>query len=176
ALVGWAGNSAWQRLKQLRKNFGAVQSESFHLADHVEASVLNLNQTVLRFDLRKDPADNAHFHKEGEKLKRWIRKSSVTTPRELDLLNQIEVALEAYLTRTTHLLEERAQAGSGPSPKEVLEKLENKGQIVDVWRRLKAAERAALNEFAQDSLAASGGLQQLLISLVALVRILGFTA
>jgi len=30
ALVGWAGHSAWQQLKQLRKNFGAVQSQSFH--------------------------------------------------------------------------------------------------------------------------------------------------
>src|SRR5213592_1481438 len=176
ALVGWAGNSAWQRLKQLRKNFGAVQSESFHLADHVEASVLNLNQTVLRFDLRKDPADNAHFHKEGEKLKRWIRKSSVTTPRELDLLNQIEVALEAYLTRTTHLLEERAQAGSTPSPKEVLEKVENKGQILDLCMKLKAAERKALNQFVEDSNDALGGLQRLLMALVALVLILGFTA
>src|SRR5437899_5671004 len=176
ALVGWAGNSAWQRLKQLRKNFGAVQSESFHLADHVEASVLNLNQTVLRFDLRKDPADNAHFHKEGEKLKRWIRKSSVTTPRELDLLNQIEVALEAYLTRTTHLLEERAQAGSAPSPKEVLEKVENKGQILDLCTRLKAAERAALNQFVEDSHDTLGGVQRLLMALVALVLILGFTA
>ena len=85
ALVGWAGHSAWQQLKQLRKNFGAVQSESFHLADHVEASILNLNETVLRFDLRKDPADKAHFHKEGEELKQWIetQKSSVTTPLEL---------------------------------------------------------------------------------------------
>ena len=176
ALVGWAGNSAWQRLKQLRKNFGAVQSESFHLADHVEASVLNLNQTVLRFDLRKDPADNAHFHKEGEKLKRWIRKSSVTTPRELDLLNQIEVALEAYLTRTTHLLEERAQAGSAASPKEVLEKVENKGQILDLCTKLKAAERAALNQFVEDSHDALGGLQRYMMALVALVLILGFTA
>src|SRR5712692_8501495 len=129
ALIGWAGHSAWQQLMQLRKNFGAVQSESFHLADHVEASILNLNETVLRFDRRKDPADKAHFHKESEELKRWIRKSSVTTPRELDLLNQIEVALEAYLTRTANLLEERTQAGSIPSPKEVLEKVENKAQI-----------------------------------------------
>src|SRR5213594_3787732 len=114
ALVGWAGHSAWQQLKQLRKNFGTVESESFHLADHVEASILNLNETVLRFDLRKDPADKAHFHKESEELKRWIQtqKSSVTTPLELDLLSQIEVALETYLTRTTSLLEERELAGS----------------------------------------------------------------
>src|SRR6266581_8206145 len=88
ALVGWAGHSAWQQLEQLRKNFGAVQSESFHLADHVEASILNLNETVLRFDLRRDPADKAHFHTESQELKRWVQtqKPSVTTPLELNLL------------------------------------------------------------------------------------------
>jgi hypothetical protein len=108
ALVGWAGQTAWRNLNQLRKNFGAVQSESFHLADHVEASILNLNEAVLRFDLRKDPADRAHFHKESEELKRWIRKSSVTTPLELALLNQIEVALEGYLTE-----DHQAPGGTG---------------------------------------------------------------
>jgi hypothetical protein len=159
ALVGWAGNLAWQQLKQLRKNFGSVQSESFHLADHVESSVLNLNETVLRFDLRKDPADKAHFHKEGEGLKLWIQaqKPAVTTPFDLELLNQIEVALEAYLARTTHLLEKRAQAGSVSSSKEVLEQAENKGQILDLCTKLKAAERAALNQFVEDSREALGG-------------------
>ena len=175
-LVGWAGHSAWRQLKQLRKNFGAVQSESFHLAEHVEASILTLSETVLRFDLRKDPVDKDHFHKENEELKRWIRKSSVTTPRELELLDQIEVALEAYSTRTTKLLEERAQAGSVPSPKEVLERVENKAQVLDLCAKLKAVERAALNQFVEDSHEALGGLQRLLMTLVALVLILGFTA
>ena len=178
ALVGWAGLCAWQQLKQLRKNFGAVQSESFHLAEHVEASTLNLSETVLRFDLRKDPADKAHFHQESEELKRWIQtqKPSITIPLELDLLNQIEVALEAYLTRTTNLMEERAQAGSVPSPREVLEKVENKAQILGLCAKLKAAERAALNHFVEDSNEALGGMQRLLMALVALVLILGFTA
>jgi len=178
ALVGWAGTSAWRQLKQLRKNFGAVQSQSFHLADHVESSVLNLNETVLRFDLSKDPADYDHFLKEGEELKRWILapKTAVTTPFELELLKQIEGALEAYLARTTQLLKERAQAGSVPSPKEVLEKAENKGQILDLCAKLKAAERSALNQFVEDSHDALGGLQQLLMALVALVLVLGFTA
>src|SRR5881396_1139365 len=176
ALVGWAGHSAWRQLKQLRKNFGAVQSESFHLAEHVEASILTLSETVLRFDLRKDPADKDHFHKENEELKRWIRKSSVTTLRELELLDQIEVALEAYSTRTKKLLEERAQAGSVPSPKEVLERVENKAQVLDLCAKLKAVERAALNQFVEDSHEALGGLQRLLMALVALVLILGFTA
>src|SRR2546425_218872 len=178
ALVGWAGHSAWQQLKQLRKNFGAVQTESFHLAEHVEASILNLSETVLRFDLRKDPADKARFHKESQELKQWIQrqKPSVTTSFELDLLNQIELALEAYSTRTIRLLEERAQAGSAPSPKEVLEKVENKAEILDLCTKLKAAERSALNQFAEGSNQALGGLQRLLMVLVILVLILGLTA
>jgi signal transduction histidine kinase len=178
ALVGWTGHSAWQQLRQLRKNFGAVQSESFHLADHVEASILSLNETVLRFDLGKDPVDKARFHKDGAELKRWIQtqKPSVTTRLELDLLNQIEVALEAYLTRTAGLLEERAQAGSVSSPKEVLEKVENKAQVFDLSMKLKAAERAALNQFGEISHEALGGLQRLLTVLVVLVLILALTA
>src|SRR5256884_3403549 len=176
ALVGWAGHSAWRQLKQLRKNFGAVQSESFHLAEHVEASIRTLSETVLRFDLRKDPADEDHFHKENEEVKLRNRKSSGTTPRELELLEQIEVALEAYSTRTTKLLEERAQAGSVPSPTEVLERVENKAQVLDLCAKLKAVERAALNRFVEDSHEALGGLQRLLMTLVALVLILGFTA
>src|SRR5216117_148159 len=103
ALVGWAGNSAWQQLKQLRTNFGSVQSRSFHLADHVQASILNLNETLLRFNLRKNPADHDQFHKEGEELKRWMQAQTpaATTPFELELLNQIEAALEAFMTKTT---------------------------------------------------------------------------
>src|SRR5437867_3655934 len=178
ALVGWAGHSDWQQLKQLRKNFGAVQSESFHLADHVEASILNLDETVLRFDLRKDPADKAHFHKESDELKQWIQtqESLVTIPLELELLNQIEIALEAYSTRTAKLLEERAQAGSVASPREVLEKVENKAQILGLCMKLKAVERASLKNFVEDSHDALGGLQRLLMALVVLVLILGFTA
>jgi signal transduction histidine kinase len=178
ALVGWAGYSAWQQLLQLRKNFGAVQSESFHLADHVEASILSLNETVLRFDLGQNPADKARFHKDGEELKRWIQtqKPAVTTRLELDLLNQIEIALDAYLTRTAKLLEERAQPGSVSSPKEVLEKVENKAQVFDLSMKLKAAERAALTQFGQVSHGALGALQRLLMVLVALVLILALTA
>src|SRR5207248_1594533 len=98
------------------------------------------------------------------------------TPRELELLGQIEVAWKAYSTRTTKLLEERAQAGSVPSPKEVLERVENKAQVLDLCAKLKAVERAALNQFVEDSHEALGGLQRLLMTLVALVLILGFTA
>ncbi len=178
ALVGWAGQTAWQRLNQLRKNFGAVQSESFHRAERVEASILNLNETVLRYDQHRVPQDKTHFHEESNDLKRWIQaqKASVPSPLEIDLLNQIEGAVAAYLTRTTNFLEERAGAGSLPSPKEVLERVENTGPIPGLCRKLKTVQQAALNQFVEDSHEALEGLQRLLMVLVVLVLILGLTA
>lgn len=177
-LVGWAGQTAWLELNHLRKNFGAVQSESFHRAERVEAGILNLNETVLRYDLHKVPQDKTDFHDESEVLKEWIKaqNASVTIPIELELLRQIEAAFMAYLARTTKLLEERAQVGSIPSSKEVLEKVENTGEILGLCQRLKTLERAALSQFVEDSHEAMGGLQRLLIALVVLVLILGFTA
>ena len=178
ALVGWAGDSAWQQLKQLRKNFGAAQSESFHLADHVEASILSLNETALHFNLSKDPADQAHFHKEGAELQRWLetQTSLVSTRLERNLLEEIKIALEAYLGRTAKLMEERAQSESVPSAREVLEKIENKAQILGLCTKLKGAERAALDQFVEGSHLALGGLHRLLIALVVSVLILGVTA
>jgi len=57
-----------------------------------------------------------------------------------------------------------------------LEKVENKAQILGLCTNLKAAERASLKDFGEDSHEALGGLQRLLMALVVLVLILGFTA
>ncbi|MDA1273086.1 MAG: ATP-binding protein [Verrucomicrobia bacterium] len=46
-LVGWAGQTAWHRLSQLRKNFGAMQHESFHRAERLETGILSPNETAL---------------------------------------------------------------------------------------------------------------------------------
>jgi hypothetical protein len=29
-LIGWAGQTTWQQLRQLRRNFARVQSDGFH--------------------------------------------------------------------------------------------------------------------------------------------------
>lgn len=177
-LVGRAGYTAWQKLNAVRENFGAVQSESFHRAERVEAGLLTLNELVLRYDLRKDPADRSDFHAGGENLKQWIKtqKAAASTLVELDLLGQIEAAFEVYLRTAANLLEERAQAGSIPSSHEVLQKAENTGQILGLTKNLKTVERGALSQFVEASHEAVGSLQRLLMVLVLLVLILGFTA
>lgn len=178
-VVGWAGRITWQELRQLHRSFASVQADAFHLSEHVEATVRDLNETVLRFDLRRHPEDRAAFQKESQELQQWIRahQPTVTTPPEGELLGQIKTAFELYLSLTTKLMDERAQAGTAPSPTPVLERVENKAApILDLCKKLKAAERAAQTQFMKDSHRALGWLQQLLIVQLGLLVVLVGTA
>ena len=178
-VVGWAGRITWQELRQLHRSFASVQADAFHLSEHVEATIRNLNETVLRFDLRRQPEDRAAFQKEGQDLQQWIRahQPTVTTPEERDLMDQIEAAFEVYLSRTTQLMDERVQAGTAPSPTPVLERVENKAApILNLCAKLKTAERIAQTQFMKDSHRALGWLQQLFIVSLALLVVLVGTA
>ena len=100
-VVGWAGRVTWQELRQLHQSFTSVQADAFHLSEHIEASVRDLNEIVLRFDLRRRPEDRAAFQKKSQDLQQWIRahQPTVTTPAERELLGQIEAAFDGYLSR-----------------------------------------------------------------------------
>ena len=178
-VVGWMGRITWQELRQLHRSFASVQADAFHLSEHIEASVRALNETVLRFDLRRHAEDRAAFQKESQELQQWIRahQPTVATPAEREWMGQIEVAFEVYLSQTTRLMDERAQSGATPSPQPVLERVENKAApILDLCEKLKAAERTAQTQFMKDSHRALGWLQQLLIVQLGLLVILVGTA
>ena len=178
-LVGWAGYSAWQELRLLWRNFGTVQTESFHLAERILTTVAELNEAVQRFDLHKNPADRTAFEKMGEELKLWLKtqKGFVTTALEVDLLHQIEGAFEQYLTRTRDLFQAEGQTDSGAPPRPLLERLDERdAQLLALTGKLKVAEREALNQFVMQSHRSVEVLQWLLAASVMLLVILGFTA
>lgn len=178
-VVGWAGRITWQELRQLYRSFAAGQADAFHLSEHIEASVRGLNETVLRYDLHRQPEERAAFLKESQELQQWIRahQPTVTTPPERELMEQIEAAFEVYVSRSTRLMEERAQAGAVASPTPVLERVENKAApVLDLCDKLKTAERAAQVQFMRDSHRALGWLQQLLLVQLALLIVLVGTA
>jgi signal transduction histidine kinase len=166
AVVGWAMRVTWQELGQLHRGLTAVQADAFHLAEHIEASVRSLNENVLNFDLHRQPANRLAFDTESKELTEWFQthQAAVTTSQELDLLRQIETAFNVYATSMTALLEERARAGAAPSPRPVMERVEEKAaQLLDLCERLKAAERAAQTQFLKDSHGAVGWVRQLLL-------------
>ncbi len=62
-VAGWVGSNTWRELRQLHRSFASAQADDFYLPAHIEATVRELNDTVLRIDLRHDPADRAAFQK-----------------------------------------------------------------------------------------------------------------
>jgi signal transduction histidine kinase len=178
-VVGWAGRITWQELRQLHRSFASMQTDAFHLSEHIMASVLDLNETVQRFDLRRHSEDRAAFQQESQELQQWIRthQPTVTTPPERELMSQVEAAFEVYLSQTTQLIDERAQAGATPSPTPVLERVGKKAApILDLCAKLKVAERLAQRQFMKDSHRALGWLQQLLVVQLGLLVVLVGTA
>lgn len=47
-LVAWAGHSAWRELRLLQGNFATVRTDSFHLAEHIEATKLGAFDYMLK--------------------------------------------------------------------------------------------------------------------------------
>jgi signal transduction histidine kinase len=173
-LVGWAARTTWQGMHQLRRSYAAVEGDAFHLSDHIEASIRDLHETVLRFDAESEPADRARFLSKGKELKKWIgaHKASLPTPLEGELMNQIEAAFEVYLSRSSTLMDERAR--SAPVSRTILTQAEsNAASILELCQQLGVAEQAALTQFLKVSNQSLAWLQRLLIALLLLLLGLG---
>ena len=170
----WVGSNTWRELEQLHRSFASAQADDFYLPAHVEATVRELNDTVLRIDLRHNPADRVAFQKVARDLEQWIRvhRDALTTPEQRALMSQIEIAFEAYMIQSAKLMDE----GTTPSsPTPALERVEeNAAPIMDLCSKLKESERAEQRQFMNDSQRALAWVQQLLIVvLVALVIMVG---
>lgn len=170
----WVGSNTWRELEQLHRSFASAQADDFYLPAHVEATVRELNDTVLRIDLRHIPADRVAFQKVGSDLEEWIRahRDTLTTPEQGALMGQIEIAFEAYMIQSAKLMDEGATPSS-PTP--ALEQVEeNAAPIMDLCSKLKESERAEQRQFMNDSQRALAWVQQLLVVvLVALVIMVG---
>ena len=61
AIIVGAAVVTWRQVSALRQHFSGVRIESFHIAEHLQAAVLALNATLLRFVLRREPGDWESF-------------------------------------------------------------------------------------------------------------------
>jgi hypothetical protein len=101
-LMAWVGGWVWHQLDRLRKDFSVVQSESFHLAEHVEEKMLALKETLRSLDIRPDAAAMADFRSQATEVKLWVQtsRSSVISAQQRDVLDRIEAAFDVYVMKT----------------------------------------------------------------------------
>lgn len=175
ALILWTEHTAWQQVGQLRRQFGALQIESFRFADHVEAGIRGLNDKLLRYDLHDEPADRERFLGDSRELKDWMaaNKEHLTTTAERRLFGEILREYDRYLESVTQLLEAPRPAERGQFSARLFDQVEaSSARLLELCEQLDASHRTALGVFVADSHGAMVRLQWLLwLSLFLLVAL-----
>lgn len=174
-LIGWTERHTWRQTDQLQKRFQALQEGGFHLTDHLEAAILRFNSTLLRFDLRENPADRAQFQEESEELRLWLahHRTRASSGEERELLRQIEEAFADYLTNAIHILEESQRTAGPGSAAALFARTETiSHQLWTLARRLAEAQRASLQVVLAESDQALAELKRLLAWSLGLVILL----
>ncbi|HRY50097.1 MAG TPA: ATP-binding protein [Candidatus Paceibacterota bacterium] len=174
-LIGWTERRAWRHTDQLQKRFQAMQQGGFHLADHLDATILRLNHTLFRFDLHENPADRAAFEQESEALKTRLAEHKVNadSQTEREVLKDLTSAYQSYLTKGHEILQESARtAGPGSLP-ELFEQTEkDSAALFALGRRLAEAQRESIQVARADSEQAFAGLKVLLAASLTLLVVL----
>jgi signal transduction histidine kinase len=98
-LIAWTAHIVWQRIDELHEKFALVQSQSFQNADHLQQTILGLNNLVLRYAAYHDPQDWAKFDVASEDLGKWLNEQQpISSPlEERPLLYQIKNVYVNYL-------------------------------------------------------------------------------
>jgi hypothetical protein len=89
AIIIGAATVTWRQVSALRQHFSSVRIESFQIAEHIQAAVLTLNATLLRFVVRHERGDWESFARDTDQLESWLRLQQPSTARERQEIAQI---------------------------------------------------------------------------------------
>jgi signal transduction histidine kinase len=180
-------SSAWRRVQQLEKKLTSSQIESFRLAGEVQRGLLNLNNSMLRYAMARDPQQWAHFEQASKDLDRWIDdhdpsqnpRSPLTTENERQVFKELNRAYDDYINSAlvVHSNTPPALVNSGQFAQ--LDAFDAQAQRMrDIALRLADAHRTAEAAFLANANAFLANLRSILIAsivmLLALVAAMGW--
>lgn len=113
-LLGWAAQSAWERVQALNDQLSREQLESFRTADQFLLDLQHLQGLLLRFELRGDSNDWASFDAGQANLDVWLtqQKTRLYTGREQAALLAIDKAYDVYQSAANRLAKQIASGTS----------------------------------------------------------------
>ena len=106
-LIAWAALSSVHEITELQRKLTAGQLKSFQIAAHFQQTILELNNTVLRYGVTRDSNEWVRFDDDSSALGRWIDdqrailtsedESAILSEEEKAILAQINIAYQAYV-------------------------------------------------------------------------------
>lgn len=154
-VAAWIKTSTWTQLRQLEDEFAALSTESFYLGVRLRAGVERLNGALLRFQLSKaDPAEREAFYDEARFLSQLLVSTQphLTTTPERELVRQIELEYDRYLTNAEPLLEKGVRAVRRDSASLIYEQSQELSKTLRaLCEQLVQAQTAAWQQFLAES-------------------------
>jgi signal transduction histidine kinase len=140
--------SSRYQAQDLHTRLNQVDSESLILADHFKLALRQLNDKLRAYRNGREPGVWNDFLEAGRELHNWVDKQRLilNTPREKEVLGQIDSAYQRYL-RNAEELHAKASAGENatPSPVELNRFLEQSRRLADLGQELARAHYASRN-------------------------------
>lgn len=102
-LIAWTAHTSWRQIDGLHNKLKDVQWESFQFSEHLQQTVLGLNNSVYKYAAYRDPDDWHNFDVGSQELGRWIhdQQSILSSETEKPFLDQINEAFKDYMTAAT---------------------------------------------------------------------------
>jgi signal transduction histidine kinase len=134
----------------------------------MRGDIERMNDTLLRYRLRGDPADAEAFHNDTLAFGNWLANgaASATTPLERNLFEKAATAYEGYLAEGTRVLEAsraRWQSTQARDFQDSYEKVQAQSQVLlGLCDTFIVEQRAAFDGFLQESKVTASVFQRLL--------------
>src|SRR2546421_159526 len=104
-LIAWTAHNSWRRTGELREKLTSVQLQSFQIADHIQQTLLELNNSVLRFGVYHDTNELALFGVASTNLDQWIdlQRPILATEKKKQILDLINTNYDFYMMAVRQL-------------------------------------------------------------------------
>ena len=180
-LTLWGVQHSWRRIAQLENKLTGSHLESFRLAADFQQRLLNLNNTMMRYTARREPAIWTKFEQASTQLDRWIdqhdprlnKNSKLTTDRERELLQQLNDAYDGYLAASRQVHTNRQPALVSAQGLAQLNEFEGQAErLLQRDLQLTEAHRVAEESFLGDANQSLANLRNFLFGGVAFMLLL----
>jgi signal transduction histidine kinase len=175
ATILCAANVTWRQVTALRQHLSSVRIDSFHIAEHLQISVLTLDSTLLRFVLGRNPHDRQSFMYDIDQLEEWLKLQHPSTSRERQEMVRVDTELEAYRTEADAIASSSDQERSNVL--NLLSKIESASEkLIGLGYNLASAHRAAAAQLVDTAQKSLTLLQEVIFGALLVLLILGACA
>lgn len=177
ALIAWMAQTSWRRTGDLHEQLSEKQLKSIQIADHLQQTILSLNNLMLRYAAYRNAGDWTNFEAVSADLGRWLKEQPpIWSPQtESPFLDKINAAYQDYLAAAAAI-----HTKIYPTPQSITRLVEftelekQSKRILDLGIQLSQAHQQAIDALQIQNIKSLNVLRFELLTSLALLFVAGF--